>query len=65
MFFLNGRVWTKTLSWRILAMLVTAAFFNAMGMELKFAMIYAFLLNAIKAVLFYIHERFWEDIWRT
>ncbi len=58
--FLDKRTWLKTLSWRILAIVITIFFLTLFGVSFEKATIAGIVINLIKTVFFYLHERLWD-----
>lgn len=58
----HKRSWAKTLTWRVIATAITVVGFGFATGDWALASSVGLLLNLIKAVLYYTHERVWEQI---
>jgi uncharacterized membrane protein len=52
----------KSLSWRLLAGIITASVALAMTGEMKFAAEIGVIDTTVKLLIFYLHERVWNKI---
>src|SRR4030042_6217 len=59
---LHSRSVVKTITWRIIAVLVTMIAVYLYNKDVKESLVVSLSANAVKMVLYYIHERFWNRI---
>ena len=52
----------KTITWRVIAVLVTMIAVYLYNKDIKESLIVSLSANAVKMVLYYLHERFWNRI---
>jgi len=50
----------KTITWRVIAVLVTMIAVYLYNKDIKESLIVSLSANAVKMVLYYLHERFWN-----
>ena len=59
---LHKRSVVKTITWRVVALLVTMIAVYLYNRDIKESLIVSLSANAVKMVLYYLHERFWNRI---
>ena len=52
----------KTITWRVIAFLVTMIAVYLYNKDIKESLVVSLLANAVKMLLYYWHERFWNRI---
>ena len=52
----------KSITWRIIAVLVTMIAIYLYNRDIKESLVVSLSANAVKMVLYYLHERFWNRI---
>lgn len=50
----------KTLTWRVIALITTIIVVYVYSGDVKESLVVGFVANAVKMVLYYIHERLWN-----
>jgi len=50
----------KSITWRIIALLITIAAVYIYSKDIKESLVVGISANAIKIILYYIHERIWN-----
>jgi len=56
------RTLIKTITWRLIAVLITMLTVLAFGIEVKQSLAISLVANGIKAFFYYAHERIWNQI---
>jgi len=59
---LKRRSVVKTITWRIIAVLVTMIAVYLYNKDIKESLVVSLSANAVKMVLYYLHERVWNGI---
>lgn len=59
---LHKRTIAKTITWRVIAVLVTMIAIYLYNKDIKESLVVSLSANAVKMVLYYLHERFWNRI---
>ncbi len=58
----HKRTILKTITWRIIGVLVTMIVVYLYNKDIKASIIVSFSANGVKMFLYYIHERMWNKI---
>ena len=58
----KSRSFTKSLTWRLIAIISTFVITYSMTMDLSFATSLTVVSNIINFILYYVHERVWLKI---
>lgn len=56
------RSWTKSITWRILGIIILACITYYLTLDLKQTTWITIIFHSIRLVLYYVHERTWEHI---
>ncbi|MEE9499830.1 MAG: DUF2061 domain-containing protein [Candidatus Omnitrophota bacterium] len=59
---LRKRSVAKTITWRVIAFFVTMIAVYLYNRDIKESLIVSLSANAVKMILYYLHERFWNRI---
>ncbi len=59
---LRKRSVAKTITWRVIAVFVTMIAVYLYNRDIKESLIVSLSANAVKMILYYLHERFWNRI---
>lgn len=59
---LHKRSVVKTITWRVVALLVTMIAVYLYNRDIKESLVVSLSANAVKMVLYYLHERLWNRI---
>jgi len=56
----HTRSWVKSISWRVIAFLVTFVAVYAITKKATLSLEVAVIANGVKIILYYLHERVWD-----
>lgn len=59
---LHSRSLVKTITWRVVAVLVTMIAVYLYNKDIRESLIVSLSANTVKMILYYLHERFWNKI---
>lgn len=59
---LRRRSIVKSITWRVFGILITMLVVYQYNKDIKKSLIVSLCVNAVKIILYYLHERFWNRI---